>query len=173
MITDIAYLESLPKETLIELLKMFAKTWLITDGVYFQAIEERLGVDEAVKIDIRMWERITLYQARKLKELLGLDERGPMAIARAQNYLISSLLDGFDIEFYENAPEKVVFACTRCSVQEARVRQGRGEFPCKPVGLIYHEKLIEALDPDVKLQCLACPPDPHPDDYWCKWELTM
>ncbi|MFB0556302.1 MAG: DUF6125 family protein [Dehalococcoidia bacterium] len=23
------------------------------------------------------------------------------------------------------------------------------------------------------MKCIICPPDPHPDKFWCKWELTM
>jgi len=51
-----AELEKLPKETLIELIKMYSRNWHTCDGLWFSGVEERYGVDKALEIDINMWD---------------------------------------------------------------------------------------------------------------------
>ena len=50
-------LEQFTKEQLIELLAVYAKNWLALDGVWFQSIEEKFGMDEAMLHDKQAWER--------------------------------------------------------------------------------------------------------------------
>lgn len=41
-------LASLSKEQLIELIEIYAKNWLALDGVWFQSVERREGMEEAI-----------------------------------------------------------------------------------------------------------------------------
>ena len=34
-------------------------------------------------------------------------------------------------------------------------------------------ELILAIDPRIETRCVACPPDPHPEEYWCAWEFSI
>jgi hypothetical protein len=60
-----------------------------------------------------------------------------------------------------------------CRVQSARKRKNLPDFPCKSVGLVEYSGFAQAIDPGIQTRCLACPPDPHPDHYWCAWEFTL
>jgi hypothetical protein len=51
-----AELEKLPKETLIELIKMYSRNWHTCDGLWFSGVEERYGADKALEIDVTMWD---------------------------------------------------------------------------------------------------------------------
>ena len=44
-------LQSLPKEKLIQLIEDYSKNWLAMDGVWFQSVEQKLGMDEAMYHD--------------------------------------------------------------------------------------------------------------------------
>lgn len=46
------YLPELSKEQLIELLEIYSKNWLTLDGVWFQSVEAKFGMDEAMYHDI-------------------------------------------------------------------------------------------------------------------------
>ena len=61
-------LDDLSKEELIRLIGLYSKNWLALDGVWFQSIEQKLGMDEAMLHDARAWERFTVIEARRIKK---------------------------------------------------------------------------------------------------------
>lgn len=48
-------LQSLSKETLIEMLEDQAKNWLAHDGLWFQAVEKQYGMKTAIELDKEAW----------------------------------------------------------------------------------------------------------------------
>lgn len=67
-------IENLTKEQLVELLRMASKNLVAMDGTWFQILEEREGMDYAMEIDIAVWERYPISEARHLKKFLNLAE---------------------------------------------------------------------------------------------------
>ena len=51
------YLAELSKEQLLELIELYAKNWLAHDGVWFQSIERKFGMAEAMYHDEEAWKR--------------------------------------------------------------------------------------------------------------------
>ena len=45
-------LDNLTREQLVELLKIYAKNWLAADGIWFQSVEKRRGMEEAMYHDV-------------------------------------------------------------------------------------------------------------------------
>jgi hypothetical protein len=76
-------------------------------------------------------------------------------------------------EFIRKDPNKAVFRMNKCRVQDARKRKGLDDFPCKSVGIVEYSGFASTIDPRIKTRCIACPPDPHPESYWCAWEFTL
>ena len=60
-------LQSLTREQLLTLLEMDAKNWLAIDGVWFQSVERKFGMDEAMFHDAEAWRRFTVVEARRIK----------------------------------------------------------------------------------------------------------
>jgi hypothetical protein len=85
----IGLLYDLSKDKLVKIIVDDAKNWLAHDGLWFQAIERRYGMEVAVDADIEAWRHFTV------------------------------------------------------------------------------------IDPRIATRCLACPPDPHPEEFWCAWEFYL
>ena len=68
---------------------------------------------------------------------------------------------------------RVVFRMLDCRVQSARKRKGLADHPCKSVGLVEYSEFAKAIDPRIRTRCIACPPDEHPEEFWCAWEFTF
>ena len=68
-------LESLSRDQLLELIAIYSKNWLAMDGVWFQSVERKYGMDEAMYHDVEAWRRFTVTEARRIKKFLGLPER--------------------------------------------------------------------------------------------------
>ncbi len=166
-----ANLERLSKKDLIKVIKMLSQNWFTVDGLWFRNVEEKYGMDAAMELDVKNWWRIPQIEARRIKETLNIQEKGIEGIIKTMNFMSWAL--SYPFEFEEITPTRAVMFCRHCNPQEARTRQGLGEFPCKPTGEAMFTRVIEVIDPRVQYRCIACPPEEHPPEFWCKWELTI
>ena len=163
-------LEKLPRKSLIDLIKMYSRNWVTVDGLWFSGVEEKYGIDAAMELDVRMWQIGSKTEARRIKKLFNMDEGGIANIIKTIDFMSWAFCFGYE---YDVTDERAVWTCKRCLPQEQRIKLGKGEFPCKPTFEALFSNVIDIIDPRVKYQCLFCPPDPHPQDECCKWELTL
>ena len=81
------YLAELSKEQLLELIELYAKNWLAHDGVWFQSIESKFGMAEAMYHDEEAWKRFTVIEAKRIKEFLQLPKNpGLEGLKQALHY---------------------------------------------------------------------------------------
>ena len=165
-------LMTLSKDTLIDLVNMYSQDILTIDGLYFLEIEKDYGLDKAVEMDTRVWERFAAIEARRIKRILNIQEGGIPGLVQALNFSSWARSFGIEYEFAEVTNNRLVFNITGCGPQRARIKKGLGEFPCKSVGIIYFKVFAAEIDPGLRMNCLLCPPDKHTDDLWCSWEFT-
>lgn len=164
-------LSKLTREQLCTTLEDAAKLWLAHDGLWFQAVERAHGMDEAIRLDAEAWETFTVIEARRVMARLGLEPGGGLeALARALDCRLYALLNRQESEL---PGDRLVFRMNECRVQAARKRKGLPDFPCKPVGCVEYSGFARAIDPRIQTRCICCPPDEHPDEYFCAWEFTL
>ena len=164
--------KKLSREQLEFLVADFAKRWLAHDGLWFQAVEREYGMEKAIELDARAWEKFTVLEARRIMGFLGLDPGGGLpALKEALGFRLYSLLN--QQEIVEEEEDSFVFRMKDCRVQAARKRKNLPDFPCQPVGLVEYREFARAIDPRIETRCLACPPGPHPEEYYCAWEFRI
>ena len=163
--------EELSREELIRLIEIYSKNWLAMDGVWFQSIERKLGMDEAMYHDAEAWRRFTVIEAKRIKEFLGLPERAG----------VEGLVKALRLRFYANLNEDrieveghvVTYTAVDCRVQTARRRKGMPLHPCKPVGLIEYTGFAKAIDDRFTCTCVSCHPDMTDATCCCKWRFEL
>jgi hypothetical protein len=164
-------LEDMSRDTLIDIIHALGRNWVTVDGLWFQIVEREFGPETAVRFDKEMWGRQSLAEARRIKKALNITGKGPLAVAKANLFLTSYFNDRFNFEIKEVSSDRVIQTCFHCANQEARIKQGQEPFACKEVGLTERTNFAQVIDPEVNVKCLACPPDPHPEAFWCQWEF--
>ena len=168
----IRLLENLSREELIDIIVDDAKNWLAHDGLWFLAAEKKFDMETAIELDRQAWERFTVVEARRIMRRLEIEPGGGIpALKQALQYRLYSHLnvqETLDVDEHT-----IVFRMNECRVQVARQRKGLPDFPCKPVGVVEYVNFARTIDPRFRTRCIACPPDPHPDEYWCAWEFTL
>lgn len=70
-----AALSVLSRDELEQLVSIYAKNWLAMDGYWFQAVERKRGMDEAMEHDVAVWQGFTRTEARRIRALLRLPEQ--------------------------------------------------------------------------------------------------
>lgn len=162
----------LKKEEIMELLVDAAKNWLTHDGLWFRAVEDKYGIEAAMELDGKAWEKFTVIEAKRIMKRLAIKPGGGIpALIQALKFRLYAYINVQEIN--EVSDTRCVFRMNRCRVQEARKRQGLPDFPCKSVGIIEYSGFAKTIDPRIKTTCLVCPPDLHPPDVWCAWEFKI
>jgi Family of unknown function (DUF6125) len=160
------------KEKLIEMLEDAAKNWLAHDGLWFLAAESHYGMEMAIQLDRSAWERFTVIEAKRIMERHGIKPNSGLAgLKEALKYRLYAHLNIQEI--VEETPESFVFRMNDCRVQSARKRDGRPDFPCKLVGVVEYAKFAQTIDPRIRTECICCPPDGHPENYYCAWKFSL
>jgi hypothetical protein len=165
-------IQDMDRGELIGLLTDAAKNWLAHDGLWFQAVEKACGIDTAIELDRQAWELFTQIEARRIMKRLDIQPGGGIpALIQALQFRLYAHINIQEVS--EVTEKRCVFQMKNCRVQEARKRKNLPDFPCKPVGLVEYSFFARTIDPRITTRCMSCPPDPHPDDYYCSWEFTL
>lgn len=165
-------IEDFSKEQLLDFIADLSKRWLAHDGLWFQAAEKKYGMDAAIELDGMAWEKFTVIEAKRIMKLLDLPEHGGLdALAKALKFRLYAFINTQEI--IRPNPQTLIFRMNDCRVQSARNRKQMPDFPCKSVAILEYSGFARTIDPRIKTRCIACPPDKHPDDYYCAWEFTM
>ncbi|MBW1974401.1 MAG: cytosolic protein [Deltaproteobacteria bacterium] len=160
------------EEELEKLLNAVCVNWLANDGVWFQTVEKAYGMDYAKRCNDTCWTRFSPFEAIRIKKLLKLPTYpGIEGLKKALFFRLYARINKQSIE--EIDEKSFIFRMNECRVQLARKRKGLPDYPCKSVGIVEYTTFAETIDPRIKTECIGCPPDEHPDDWWCAWKFTI
>jgi hypothetical protein len=163
---------NLPREKILELIDTIAVNWLANDGIWFQEVEFNHGMNDAKRCNDSCWAQFSPLEARLIKTFLGLPELpGLEGLKKALNFRLYGRINVQSIS--ETTDTSFVFQMNECRVQTARSRKGLPDYPCKSVGLVEYPYFATAIDPRIVTECVGCPPDDHPKDWYCAWRFTL
>ncbi len=168
----------LDNERLTALHDALCANWLACDGVWFQAAEAHTpaAMHDAKRVNDTCWSRFSPFEAGRIKALLQLPDpanpREALELCKtALHYRLYARIN--EQEIVEETPDSFVFRMSDCRVQSARKRKGLEDYPCKSGGSVEYATFALALDPRIRVTCLACPPDPHPEEWYCAWRFSI
>jgi len=167
---DRAALSKMPLEKLLDSFFFQIRNVWRVDGLYFLGIEKRFGTETATEIDAEVWSAMAAIEAKALQRLYKIEENPDLETIVDLLKRSSWAMDQ-PFKTSKTNGSQATLSIDRCRTQEARLNKGLGEFPCKKVRLGYLATFARALNPQVEVNCLVCPPDKHPRELWCKWEF--
>lgn len=163
---------TLPEEKLDQLKESVAVNWLANDGIWFQAVEFSKGMLDAKRINDSCWAQFSPFEAMSIKRMLGLEEHpGLEGLKKALQFRLYAAIN--KQSFAEETENSFFFRMNECRVQVARKRKGLDDYPCKSGGLIEYTSFASTIDSRITTECIACPPDPHPEEYYCAWKFSI
>ena len=163
--------DGLSREQLVELLTMDARNWLAMDGVWFQSVEGKFGMDEAMIHDTEAWRRFTGIEARRIRQFLNLPEYpGLDGLEKALPLRLAARTNRHEILRRDGA---LIYRVLDCRVQSARKRKGMELHPCKSVGCVEYEGFAKTIDSRIACHCLSCYPEITDDSCACGWVFTL
>lgn len=165
-------LEALGQERLKGLIEALSLSWLAQDGLWFQAIESPWGMQMAKAVNDACWGVFSPYEAIRIKKALELPkDAGLEGLEKALGLRLYARINRYSIE--RESQRTLIYRVQTCRVQEARKRKALEDYPCKSAGIVEHTSFASTIDSRIKTACIACPPDPHPEDFWCAWRFEL
>jgi hypothetical protein len=164
-------LQNLNREKLIALVEAYAKNSVALDGVWFQEVERRWGMDAALSCDGAAWERFTITEARRIKRLLEIGEDCSLEdLRRALALKFATIANEVTIDFDGDA---LILRVVDCRVQTARKGKGMDLHPCKDPATIEYVWFARTINPRIQCTCESCYPDVTDDTACCVWRFTL
>ncbi len=164
---------NLDKDQLLGIIDDFAKNWLAHDGLWFQAAEQQYGIDKAIELDTKAWEKFTVLEAKRImKRHSILEDSGLEGLKRALGFRLYAVLNKQEIR--NETENSFEFYMVDCRVQSARHRKGLELFPCKSVGIVEYTGFARTIDKRIKTDVICCPPDKEAgNDFFCGWKFSI
>jgi hypothetical protein len=167
-----APLLNMSRDDLLALIKSLGTNWLAADGVWFQAVESAYSVLDAQRCAGGCVGRFCAVEAYTIKDFLDLGEHpGLEGLKKALRFRpyhqinIQSIID--------ESAGSVIFQMNDCIVQKTRKKKGLDDYPCKPTGIVEYRSFAQTIDPRIRVECIGCPPDDHPQEWYCAWRFTL
>ncbi|SDU61287.1 DUF6125 family protein [Desulfobacula phenolica] len=165
-------LMDMKEENIDALMAAVAKNWLVNDGVWFQAVEFDNGMNDAKRCNDSCWAQFSPYEAFAIKKFLKLNDGcGLAGLKKALNFRMYSIINKQSI--IDEGPESFIFQMNDCRVQSARKRKKLDDYPCKSAGLVEYAYFARGIDKRIETECIGCPPDIHPEDWFCAWRFKL
>jgi hypothetical protein len=163
--------ENLSKEDLLKVIQVYAKNWLAHDGCWFLAAEEKYGMETAIELDTKSWERFAVSEAKRIMTGFNIPANGGLkALEKAFQFRLYASINKQEIEWIGD--KKMIFKMVECRVQKLRRQKNLPDFPCKSVGIVEFTNFAKTIDSRIKTKCISCPPD-NVTDFYCGWEFSI
>jgi hypothetical protein len=160
------------KEALNNIKENVAINWLANDGVWFQAVESAYGMFDAKRCNDSCWAQFSPFEAWSVKRFLKLPESpGLEGLKQALQFRLYASINKQEI--IDEKPNSFIFRMVDCRVQSARKRKGLEDYPCKSAGIVEYRSFADSIDSRIKTECIGCPPDTHPEGYYCSWRFYI
>ncbi|MHB8066923.1 MAG: DUF6125 family protein [Desulfobaccales bacterium] len=167
---DLSLIDSLDAPALREYIQFLLRQYRVMDSFWYIYITELFNEATADRLNEKVWGKIPALGARDLVKRFHLREKGLKGFVQALRYWPWQILVGYRIE--EKADE-VIISVPSCPTQEARVKRGLKEYPCKEMHRLEFESFVQEIDPRIQTECIFAPPDPHPPEMICQWGFHL
>ncbi len=163
---------NMSEEMLSQIKESASVNWLASDGIWFQAVEKSYGMSDAKRVNDSCWAQFSPFEAWSIKRFLKIEENaGLEGLKKALEYRLYAFINKQSVA--EETETSFVFRMNDCRVQSARKRKGLEDYPCKSAGIVEYRSFAEAIDKRIKTECIACPPDVHPEEWYCAWRFSI
>ena len=167
---DISPIENLGHSELKNYLEFLLWHYRVVDGFWFLFVSDEFDQQTAERINERVWTKVAGMAAKDILKRFQIGEKGLRGFVKAQKLFPWSIIIGYE---FDEKDDEVIISVPRCAPQAARIAKGLPEFSFKEMHRGEFENFARIIDDRIQVECLFAPPDPHPDNAFCRWRFTL
>ena len=161
------------KETLLKLLEAYSEYMRRIDGLWYLAVLDKWGNDEAFDCDLRVWEKYQPYETKSMSSLLNIRDDDVAAIMKYIQLTPSTWFRDYDLDL--KSPNYGVMTVNHCPNLLSLEKEGTGreKLICQEVELKVLGSVVRHFNPNIKITGLKLPPRTDYSDCCCQWEYKL
>jgi hypothetical protein len=152
-----------------ELDELLEKAFTAIDGHWFMGLEEAVGFEQAMEVDIKVWARFSETIARRLKKMWGIERPTREQALRILDIIYA--LGHLQVETTQEAAGRYLADTPSCPWWENLKRAGREKLvPCHHVDQEMFGAALRAVDPGLRLEWIESRPE---GSATCRWRIHV
>jgi hypothetical protein len=155
----------------IDGLRMGALTAI--DGLWFLALESKLGFDAALEIDLEVWKNYGVVLMKRIARAAGMDlNKGAAKDLRTVRFLLETLclIDGTKAHIEMTDESSLAYLTESCPWWDNLKKSGRDSHPCEMIDNVIFRHWLAALDVSLTMEITHSRPR---GDGYCRFSITQ
>lgn len=166
-------LENCSRETLIALVAAYAQLYLVLDGSWYLSVKRKFGNEQAIDIDLQVWDKQVRKETEKLVKLMDFRNRDVVSLMEL-SALIPSAAGAQGYIETENRND-CTLNITYCPIVKTLEKEGKGreKTQCDMICRRIMTNMAITFNPGIELKSIKLPPRQNQDDIYCQWQFKL
>jgi hypothetical protein len=163
--------ENYSRETLIALLTLYARLYLVLDGYWYLSVKQRFGNEQAVDIDLQVWDKQARKEVEELVKLMDFRNRDVVSLMELSAIIPSTVGSKGYIEIKNR--NDCTLSITHCPIVSTLEKEGKGreKTQCEIICQRLMTTMALSFNPSIEVKPIKMPPRQNQDEIYCQWQF--